>query len=374
MTRLIDIYGQDAVQKILINSYRRGKTASAYLFYGPDGTGKWNGALALAALLNCIQPRIDERGEVLDACGECLNCRQIGNLVFPEMHFGLPLPPHKNEKEAIDLTLEFLEQKRRDAYHLAVSGRQLSIPVDTARAIKMRCAQKSLPDQKRVVLFYGMDKMLKNSADSLLKLIEEPPPNTVIIMTTRDKSDLLPTIQSRAQKIRFRPLPSPLIAAYLKEKYQVPEDRADLLGRLADGSIGRAVRIMENEDDIDRRQVSFLLFKSLFLADTPSVLSAITELIDDRNRGATEETLGYWQSFLSDLIKIKHSSGTMEISNLDLRKELESLADRLPPPDGLGRLGDEIVAMVMGLKRNIHIRLGMSELALRLRQHLYQSA
>lgn len=349
--------------------------ASTYLFYGKDGIGKWNLAIWLAALVNCRDHIEDESGKIIDICGNCSACRSILDLKFPEMHFALPLPPHRTETEFIDLTLEYLDTKRKEPYSIIQSNRQLSIPIKTAREIKRKTSIRPDKDIIRIILFYQMERMLAASADSLLKLIEEPPPSTIIILTARDPDQLLQTIQSRSQKIALKALAVTEIGGYLKEIYELDETRAALLAQLADGSLGRAIAMAdENEDENSFRQVAFLMFKSLFHPDTPTSISAVNELIQPRNRSASEETLAVWQSFLGDLILLKYSGPDSEIVNIDLKKELENLAGKINDLEVLSGMISEIKIISQAIRRNIHIRPAFIDLSFRMRGLINQSS
>jgi DNA polymerase III subunit delta' len=153
LTPLNDILGQDIAKRIIRNSFNKNKLASTYLFYGSDGIGKWPAALALAALVNCEQPLTDEDGQAIDACGVCRNCRQIINLSFPELYLGVPIPPHKNEAEANELIQQYAGLKKQEPYKIITSSRQLTIPIDIARAVKRKTAIKPPENITRVILF-----------------------------------------------------------------------------------------------------------------------------------------------------------------------------------------------------------------------------
>ena len=372
MTPLDDIYGQEIARKILLNSYRRNRLASTYLFYGDDGIGKWPTAVALAALVNCEAPVKDEGGAVIDACGECRNCRQVLNLTFPEMFFAVPIPPHRSESDASDLILEYLQQKRETPYRIITSTRQLTIPISIARDIKRRTAIKPANGTKRVILFYQMEKMLASSADSLLKLIEEPPPETIIILTVRDPENLLPTIQSRAQKIAFRPIPEIEIARHLQARHDIAPEKAAFYSRLSEGSLGRAVALV-NEEESSIREVSFLMFKALFQKDNPSAFAVVNEMINPNNRGEAEQVLQFWQSFMSDLILLKYGRDASGLTNTDLLSELEKLANQVAGGDDFCSLVDYIKEMHLGIRRNVHIRPAMAAFVFNFKKHIGQS-
>jgi len=374
LTPLNDICNQDIFKTIVLNSLNRNRIASTYLFYGDEGVGKWLGAIALACLVNCENPLRDENGDVTDACGQCRNCHQISGYNFAEMYFAIPLPPHRSASEEIDLSLEYINRKKEEPYSLITSTRQLTIPINVAREIKRRTAIKPPRGLKRIILFDQMEKMLASSADSLLKMIEEPPPETIIILTARDPENLLPTIQSRAQKIRFRPIPKNLIADYLIRKYELTSEKAEFYARLARGSVGRAVGAIDDETESSVRQNAFLIFKGFFTRDNPSAASIVMDLVNQNNRGETTQILSWWQSFLGDLIILKYGRDISNIQNIDLKAELGKLADKITPPDGFSRILDEIKETQFSLRRNVHIRPAMTSLAFRIKRHINQSA
>lgn len=385
MITLNDIPGQQTPKKILLGSLNRGKVASTYLFYGDYGVGKWGMALALAALLNCEKLARDDDGKIVDSCGQCRNCRLITGFNFTEMLFALPLPPHKNDKEYAELFWEFLQTKKAEPYQIVTGNRQLTIPIDAAREIKKKCAIRPAAGLKRVVLFYQMEKMLQASADSLLKLIEEPPPETVIVLTANSPGNLLPTIQSRSQKVRFAPVSQPEAVAYLTQRYGLPEEKAAVAARLGRGSIGKALNYIPNPADSEQpetedtadtaisfRQKSFLMFKGLFSKDTPAALDTIDNLLKSNDRGDAERVLEQWQSFLGDMICAKYDNPT-GIINSDFAHDIDGFSAKIYDSDLIARLTEEIKLTVLGLRRNTHPRLALAALAIRMRRVINQS-
>ncbi len=410
MLTLSKIPGQATATRNLLNSFTSGRLASTYLFYGADGRGKWATAIALAALVNCESPRRDGSGKVLDSCGDCRNCRQIANLSFPDLYFALPIPAHRNVDEAIVLNREYLFQKCEEPFKIISTGlqliepineaiagnkkpkpgetitpkrydlkkaiaqsHQLTIPIDVARDLKRHTIIGPPTGVKRVIIFYQMEKMLSASADALLKMIEEPPPQTIIIMTVVDPNDLLPTIKSRAQRIRFRPISAEDIADYLIEKRNIGSEKASFAAHLADGSLGQALNYIDDDDNSSGRQTSFLLFKEILTKDTPSAISALSELLNPNDRGEAELIIHNWQSFLSDIIRIKHGENLANIMNLDLSQELEKLSARFSLAADFAGVLDNLKKMNLSLRRNIHVRAGMVAMIFEMRKYINQN-
>ncbi len=349
--------------------------ASTYLFYGSDGFGKWSTAIAVTALVNCEQPLTgDDTGLTIDACGECRNCRQILNLSFGEFHIAVPIPPHKTETDANDLTLEYIKQKKQEPYRIITSNRQLTIPINIARAIKRKTALKPPENITRVILFYQMERMLLSSADSLLKLIEEPPPETMIILTARDPEELLPTIQSRAHKVAFKPIAVSGIVDYLKSKYKISEEKATFYAGLSGGSIGQALNFIDEDDKSSLRETSFLTFKEIFNKDNPSAVAIVDEFINPNNRGEVELVLSFWQSFLADIILAKFGKDSAGLVNVDFKAELEKLSTKILNAEDFSDALENIKKLTLSIKRNVHIRPAMADFILDLKKHISQSS
>lgn len=372
MTPLNEIIGQDITKRIILNAINRGRLASTYLFSGENGSGKWQMAIALAALVNCEKPIKNENDEIIDACGECRNCRQVLQLNFPELLFALPLTPHRTSAEAIDLTIAWLDEKREQPYKIIRSARQMTIPINSVREIKRKTAIKPPAGATRIILIYQMEKMLHASADSLLKLIEEPPPETIIILTVDDPENLLPTIRSRSQIIHFRPVPIDELTRHLVEKYQLAEEKAALYARLASGSPGRALDFETDENISTLRQTSFLVFKQIFLKDNPSAVAIVNEFISPNNRGEAEQILSYWQSFLADIAILKYGKDSSAIINIDLLQELEKLSLLAISVNNLDQMLKSLKKSVIGISRNVHLRPALTSLVLDIKNYIGQ--
>ncbi len=363
---------QPKVWSILSRSFSNKRTASTYLFHGREGLGQWPLAISFAALLNCLKPVKAEETGLIFPCGKCRPCRSIYALNFEGLHFALPISSHKNSDEMIDLTNELLEQKRQEPFKLFLSAQAVTIPIAMAREIKRTLTRKAPKGIRRVVLFYRMEKMKASSADALLKLIEEPPGDTVIILTADRPEALLPTIQSRAQKIRFDRVPEAVAAGYLMSNCGVKENRARLVVRICEGNVGQALEMVssDEEDDGSSRAVGQLLFRSLFTEPKPEVVALITELIKDRDRGAAESLLGLWQSLIRDCAYYADTGDGDDLVNIDFAEELKRLARFFEKSRLAAAMTDNIKKALADLQVNVHIHISLVALVLKLRSHM----
>lgn len=344
--------------------------AGAYLLHGSEGRGHIYLALSLAALLNCEKPKeLDGEEPLVLPCGECRSCRTIYNLNFEGLLLAVPLPSHKNDNEATDLTSEFLERLREDPFYTPSAAKHTSLPVAAARSMKHRLSMKSQGGVIRVAIFYQMERMKHSSADALLKLIEEPPPDTVIVLTASRPDQLLPTIQSRTQPIRLDRVPTAIIEQHLCGKYSIAEKAASLYARVCDGSIGRAVELARDDSNqtASRRAVGFLMFKSLLLDDGPDLLSRLAEFVNPRDHGEVEHLLRLWQSLIADCAGYAINGGQADLVNVDFASEVERLSISFKRPLLAAEMLDQIKITLADIGRNVHIQGALMALALRLK-------
>lgn len=357
--------------KILANAYNQKKDSSTFLLYGQDGIGRWVYAISFAALLNCEQPVEEENGT--QPCGACRNCMNIFHLNFDGLKIAVPIPPHENKLEnAIDLTNEYLETKKEEPYAILTSTRSTNIPIALAREIKKNLSLLSVKNQVRIVIFYQMEKMNKASADALLKMIEEPPERTVIILIADKPDSLLPTIQSRAQKIKIPENSPERIKEYLLEHYEVTENRADLLSKISEGSIGRAIEMLDvdTDDELSKRSVYFLIFKSLFLESGADTLSHMNDLLSLRDKSEILRLLLLWQLLIRDCANYSVTNNTDDIINIDFSTEIAKLAVYFQTAQLAAEMAEAIKITLADLERNVHIQGSLMALGLKLRSSI----
>jgi len=336
------LLNQDHVRRILTRTADKDQLPNSYLFCGPEGVGKWAAALALTAYLNCADKKDG------DSCGVCPACRQIHNLQFGNLHIAIPTPPSKSEKEELENYWEILKQKIAEPYSLITGKRQMSIPVATVRDMRRNLSQKAPQSGRRVVIIEQMDRMLMTSADALLKLVEEPPAKTLIIITTSHAEKLLPTIISRCRQVRFAHLPEDKIAGYLREHADLSEAKATLLARLARGSLGQALYLAAGDHEQDR-EVAKLIFKGMFHARSIDLIAEASDVLPFNDRFRINRIIGVWQSLFRDLVFLKNGEQSRLLINVDFIGELEKIAARevrqeglLDIPNFLGSVADDI--------------------------------
>ena len=200
-----------------------GRLSHAYLFLGPEGVGKASTARALAAALNCAQPGADG-----DACGTCPSCRRMQAGTHPDF---LVISPEESKAQ---IKIEAIRELRRLTEYPPLGGGWRVVLIKPAEALSVQNDA---------------------AANALLKTLEEPPPQHLLVLTARSEADLLPTIVSRCHKLAFAPLPSALIIQELEKRRSLPRTQAALVAALSGGSLGRALALDPEELVRQRDQV-----------------------------------------------------------------------------------------------------------------------
>ncbi len=357
------LIGQENARNILTRTADRDQLPNSYLFCGPEGVGKWVAALALTAYLNCHNPKDG------DSCGQCPPCVQIRKLQFPNLYIAVPTPPSKSEKEELANYWDILNAKIEEPYSLIGGERQMSIPVATVRTIRSSLSQKPPQPGKRVIIIEQMDRMRTDSADALLKLIEEPPSQTIIIITTSKPERLLPTIISRCRRLRFGHLPENDIAAYLAEKANTAQPKADLLARLAQGSIGRALYIAAGDTEQDR-EVAKLIFKGVFISPPSDLIAEASDLLPFRDRFRINRIIAVWQTLFRDIIVLKSGGHADSLTNIDFASELEKIAGRNVSQKNLLAIPSHLGTVMADIELNVDTKSAVGALLIEVHKQL----
>jgi DNA polymerase III subunit delta' len=291
-----DILGQDWVVSHLKTAMRRGRLSHAYLFLGPGGVGKATTARALAAALNCAQP-----GEDGDACGTCPSCRRLDAGTHPDF---LVISPEEGKNQ---IKIEVIRELRRLTEYPPLGGGWRVVLIKPAEALT---AQNDA------------------AANALLKTLEEPPPNHLLVLTARGEADLLPTIVSRCHKLAFAPLPSALIIQELEKRRALPRPQAALVAALSGGSLGQALAL-NAEELVRQRDQALADLAQLNRGSTALMLNWAQRLT--KNRADLSNFLLLAQLWFRDLLLAHFQAPSGLLAHQDLLPALEQAKARGGP-------------------------------------------
>jgi len=245
--RFTDVAGQTAAKKALIQMWQGGRMPHALLLLGREGTGGLALALAFAQYVLC------ERKEDADSCGLCANCQKTQRLEHADLHLSFPSFRPKPEKPAksSNFIREFREFVRETPYgttfdwlqFIHAENKQGNISADECRDIIDQLNFKSYEGGRKIQVMWRPEYLGKEG-NILLKLIEEPPADTLILFVAEASEDILATILSRTQLVRLTPIHAADIAAALVAKGLADPRKAAQIGQIADGSFTEAIRLL----------------------------------------------------------------------------------------------------------------------------------
>lgn len=240
-----DIIGQEDIKKRLIQSARSGIIPHAQLFCEPEGAGAFPLALAYARYLNCAHP-----GET-DACGQCPSCLKYDAFIHPDLYFIFPIVANKEKKKEIcdDYLPEWRGFLKERPYfnlnswlnYLEAENKQAIIYAKESDEIIRKLSMKAYEAAYRVLIIWLPEKMNEACANKLLKLIEEPPANTIFLLISNAPDLIIGTIQSRSQRINIRAISTEAVTAALISKFGLSQDDAKNVGHIANGNFIRAM-------------------------------------------------------------------------------------------------------------------------------------
>lgn len=320
-----DLLGHEWAANLLRDHIAQGRLRQAYLITGPQGSGRRTLALRLIQAINCQQPPAP--GE---SCRECRACRQIERMQHP------------------DLTVVQAEQ---------VGG---TLKVDQVRELQRGLSLAPYEARYRAALLLRFEEAHLSASNALLKTLEEPPSQVVLILTASSAENLLPTIVSRCEVLRLRPLPIELVSAGLVERWGLPDEEARLLAHLSGGRPGAALRLHTEPERLEHRQTWLDQHHSLLESDRVDRFAFAEALSKDKDslRQACEIWLSLWRDVL-----LTAAGSSAPLGNPDRNEEIAGLAQRF----GLNtaRCTVEGIERTLDLlDKNINVRLACEVLML----------
>ena len=315
------LLGNEWAVELLKQHLVRDSVRHAYLFCGPPGLGRCTLALRFAQALNCPNPVAP--GE---PCGKCKTCQQIERMQYADLAI------IQAEKEGGTLRVEQI------------------------RSIRQSLSLKPYQGKYRVALFLRFQEANANASNALLKTLEEAPAYVVLVLTADTPEQLLPTIVSRCEVLRLRPLPVEIVESYLKES-GADETASHLLAHVSGGRPGYALRLMQDKDELDFRATRLADLQKL-LKSTRRERFSYAEKLTDRKYEARErfrDTLLLWLAFWRDVL-LRAAKSDSPLANVDYITEVESLAARLSLPQAR-QLVTAAEGAVDRLERNVNARL-----------------
>ncbi len=302
-----NILGQKKIKSILSSQIKSGKIPHAYIFMGQNGVGKRYTAIELAKILNCTTN--DFKQTDIGACGRCSNCEKITKNIHPDLHF-----------------IDFVKQAELEDEDL---DKQKTIKIETIRYMQKEVSTKIHEGKWKVFIVEPAEKMNAAAANSLLKTLEEPPENTIIILIARHKETIPPTIVSRSQTLFFQPLDLQEIANYLMLNHSLTSAKANEIAALSEGSIEDAANLISGTESEGLSLWYKIKNEKLYISDILDLSRGISrneavEYIDAMIAEAKKEFRMYPQNAAPALEMLSNSRALL-LKNVNAQTVLDNL-------------------------------------------------
>jgi DNA polymerase-3 subunit delta' len=299
--------GNNQIKKNIKHLIERKRVPHSLLFVGAEGIGKKQFALELAKTFVC------QNLKSVEACDNCSPCKRADKFVFPK-------PDDKDAFKRVIFT------EHSDVGLVIPYGK--NILVDAIRGLETEANFRPFEAKARFFLIDEADKMNEAASNALLKTLEEPAPTTYLFLITSRPDALLPTIRSRCQTIRFAPVENKQIENFLLTGKKIAPADAELLSRLANGSVGRALNL-NLEKFRGQREAMLHVLESLLLTKDRAVLLRMTEEMNDAKiKDEYETRLEILQTLIHDIWSLQLGGKKEMIVNIDIISNLTKLSDR----------------------------------------------
>lgn len=335
------IVGHEWAVAFLRQSLVGGRASHAYLISGPAQVGKALLALRLAQALNC-------ETNLADPCGECRSCKRIERGNHPDVRVS-------------GMAVQGRGLKPEDA------AKQRDLKIDTVREWQADVNLKPYEGKRRVFILHDAERLNEAAANAMLKTLEEPPPYATLILVANTSGDLLPTIVSRCQPIKLRPVPRAQVAQALRERLNLAPDDANLLAAWSGGRYGWAAQMVENPDELAARQErleQLVALAGVGRADGFRWAEEQAKAYRGGEQASVFEALALWQSWWRDVMLT--AGGVPDgITHVDQRAELATLAGRYNVADVRDFI-ERLDQAVKQLRENVNPQLALESVLLHL--------
>jgi len=274
-----NLIGQKKNIDLFHKIYEKQRFAHAYLFYGDEGTGKLTFALEIAKILLC-------GNKEFDYCNTCPDCLKLNKMEHPNQQFLFPV--YKDIDP--DILYESQMELKNNPYKKILFSKAISISIGSIRNIKKKLSLTSFFHKKMVIIIKDADQMNMEAYNSILKILEEPPPETIFLLTTNHIQKIIPTVKSRCHMVNFPIISREEITEALIKRENLSSELSEMIAECSFGSYGKTLELIE-ENVEDKKVFIKEVIKKIFSTQKSDILFLSEELSKKRDRGFLKELL-----------------------------------------------------------------------------------
>jgi DNA polymerase-3 subunit delta' len=378
------IVGHEPQLRVLKTALGADRLAHAYLFAGPEGSGKETVAFELAKILNCRNSS-DLPGQ--GSCGECESCRLADRLMHPNIEYLFPVeaallepsdPSKKENKKVAEVKERYealIEEKVRNPFFTPAMERSMGILTEQVLMLQQKAALAPRDGGKKVFIISQAERLHPTAANKLLKLLEEPPAHVVFVLVTSRPESVLPTIRSRCQTLSFaRPKPAEIEAWIARRAPQLDESERRFIVSISRGNLADALELLEAETGegaapavvgIRNKAIDYLR-NILVPAKFHEAIGTCEEMSKNLSRPEQLIFLDSLLLFFQDVTRRAIDSAFQELNNPDIADSTDRFVKAFPNRD-LYRASTVIEEAMRAIERNASVILVMAGLTAELR-------
>ena len=363
-----DVIGQEEAKQRLIREAKKGKIAHARLFCGPEGIGKLPLAIAYARYLSCNNP-----GEK-DACGICPSCVKFNKLAHPDLHFVFPVIKKKSKDTVSDdFITEWRELLSQTPYfnlniwleEMGADNQQAQIYVKESDEIIRKLSLKSSQGGYKIMIIWLPEKMNVECSNKLLKLLEEPPSQTIFLLVSEEPDMLLTTIQSRTQRFALYGIEEKYITERLQNQYGLQEKDAISIGHRSEGNFLKALESIHLSEE---NKLFFDLFVSLMRLSYQRKIREMkqwSETLAAMGREKQKHFLSYCQRLVRENFISNFQDPSLNFMNEEEQNFSKRFAPYINEKNVMGIM-DELSEAQRHIEQNVNARMVFFDFSLKM--------
>lgn len=361
-----EIIGQTNIKKSLVRTVADGRVAHAQLFYGKEGYGKLPLALAYAQFISC---RDKEKFIKEDSCGTCPSCIKYNKLIHPDLHFIFPVAeskivklPSGKKPESSAYLAQWREMIFENNYYISLNDwyqkldierKQASINVHDCGNIITTLNYSSYESNYKIMLIWMIEKLNYQAAPKLLKILEEPPENTIFLLIAEQIDQIISTILSRLHQVKIPKIDDVVLHEACRSKLDLPDYRARQISHLAKGSFKEAMKLQHQADTFEKNFSKFVKWMRMCWApDVPAILDFSTEQ-GKENRERSKQFLRFGLEALRNCLMLNLKQETL-VRMIESEKEFYTKFSPYVNQANISFFADEFNKAIYHIERNVH--------------------